>query len=418
MIESISIYLHIPFCKSKCNYCDFYSISSKSIDNQIIKNYLDATLKELEFYLPFLEDKYIQSIYFGGGTPNSIDNKILERFLSNFFGIIYDKIIDSNQKFLDKNIKEITIELNPHFISKEQIKLLHDFKFNRISLGVQALNDSALKFLGRNIDLIKTEQAIDLLLPSFSNISFDFIIGLPDLNLKDELTKIEKYILKFDSLKHLSFYILNVAYGTRLFNQIFNEQKNNPMIDKIEIKSVKDYLKVCKFMKELGFEHYEISNFAKNKAYSIHNQNYWVRNPYIGIGAMASSFLFDIRYHNSCINDYINTWRNFKSCFDKDFSKDELKKTLLSTMQDKKRKYEILNEEDKINEFIMLSLRTSKGLNFDKFKDEFNFDLYLKRKEKLNILNDKGLIKIKENVLYIEEKSWLFYNDIVSQLFL
>ncbi|MFN3411752.1 MAG: radical SAM protein, partial [Exilispira sp.] len=216
MNKSISLYIHIPFCHKKCNYCDFYSISEKFLDNNLIKKYTESIVNELQFYKPLLKNYSIESIYFGGGTPNCIDNNILYDFLYKFF-IELNKINPGNPK----EISEITMEMNPQFVTKAQINIIKDFPVNRISLGVQALDNKSLDFLGRNATLYETEKSIDMILSFFNNVSLDFIIGLPEQNIKKILNKIIKYSKAYNSLKHLSFYILNIAEGTLLYHNLY-----------------------------------------------------------------------------------------------------------------------------------------------------------------------------------------------------
>ncbi len=421
MKDTISIYIHIPFCYKKCDYCDFYSISKLFADNQTITDYLDCIVKELEFYAPFLNNSIIETIYFGGGTPNSIDNSILESFLEKFFLKLNQ--IKNNE---NKKIEEITIEINPQFINRNQIILLKKFPINRISLGVQSLYEKDLIFLGRNADEIETKKAVDLVLSNFDNVSLDFIIGLPQLNIKNQLKKIYEYIKKYNSLLHLSFYILNISEGTKLYNKLYNSntRKNKNLINKIEIKSAKDYLYLCEQMTEFGFEHYEISNFAKDKKYSKHNIRYWKGKPYIGLGAASYSFFSNIRYSNSCLKDYLLTWQihSIKNKFDIDTdskifdNSNEFVKLLLNSMKNLNRWYEIIDETKKINEFIMLRLRLIEGLDLIEFKNNFGFDLLDIKKKEISCLLDKNQIILKDNSLFIDEESLLFYNSIVTSL--
>lgn len=416
MNNSISIYIHIPFCKKKCRYCDFYSLSINFLTNGFIERYLNCVINELSFYSKFLKDYKIESIYFGGGTPNSIDNDLLYKFLYNFFYQL-NKI---KNNIFDKNF-EITIELNPQFISKEQIKVIKSFPINRVSLGVQALDGKSLNFLGRNTTLQETNKAIEMVLKNFENVSFDFIIGLPTIEISKTLKKIEKYCAN-KSLKHLSFYILNIAEGTPLFNDLFfkNKDRKKLLIEKIENRSAQDYLTICKELPKIGFEHYEISNFARDKNYSKHNLRYWELKPYLGLGSGAHSYLNDLRFQNSCLKDYISVWSNDYDFLQKqvEYDNDEYKSFLISNMTKLKRKFEILEKIQSINELIFLSLRTSKGLDLSELKISYNIDLFELKKIEINKFVEKNYINIIDNKIKITEESFLFYNEIVRELIL
>lgn len=432
MIDNISLYLHIPFCKKKCDYCDFYSLPLGYFEEDIVEIYFDCLIKELNFYSSFFRNTTIESIYIGGGTPNSIDNIKIEKFFEKFF-ISLSNINKNFQSYL----KETTIEINPQFVNKDQIKILKRFPFNRISLGVQSLNNNSLKFLGRNANLKETKNSIDLVLANFENVSLDFIIGFPQLKIKKEISQLKTYIQNYNSLNHFSFYILNIASGTRLYDRLnfknnsSNKKRNKKLIDQIEIESAKQYLYICEMMAKYGFEHYEISNFAKNKNYSIHNLRYWQLKPYIGLGSLAHSFLYNLRYNNGCLKNYIMVWKNYEDIIIKNITDNlefeklqniktnnpiDFKILLLNSMQNTKRIYEVIDKTKKINEFIMLSLRIKKGLDLNELKKNFDINLLELKRNEIDELINKGYINIEENILSIKELSFLFYNSIVSSL--
>lgn len=431
MSNTISLYIHLPFCKEKCKYCDFYSLPSNVINNKILKEYLTSIVNELEYYSLLLTNFEIDTIYFGGGTPNSIENYILDDFFYSFFSTL-NKINKNHE--IDKS--EITIELNPQFISNDQILLIKKYPFNRISLGIQSLVNENLEFLGRNANLDETINSIEPILSCFDNVSLDFILGLPRNNLEKQLKILKKYIKKYESLVHLSFYILNIAEGTRLYQDIYqlSKESKNRILEEIENNSVIQYIKVCKFLKKMGFEHYEISNFSRNKSYSQHNLRYWQSKPYIGLGASAHSYLYNIRYQNTCINDYLAIWNHkiyekrylgfkdniYENKFENEFDENELEKELINglvnSMKFLKRNYEIMDNNKKLNEFIMLSLRTSDGLDFNKLKNSFDIDFYKEKETELKHLQKKELIYIENNKIKISELNFLFYNEIVRKL--
>ncbi|HPC38185.1 MAG TPA: coproporphyrinogen-III oxidase family protein [Exilispira sp.] len=433
MKNTISIYVHIPFCDKKCNYCDFYSIPKIIISEDLIKKYIDSLINELNFYAPLFEFYDIQTIYFGGGTPNSVGNYYLDYFLDSFF----NNLLKSKNNILEK-LEETTIELNPQFASTNQINIIKKYPINRISLGVQALDEKGLLFLGRNASFKQSIEAINIVLSNFDNVSLDFILGIPSLNIKKELKKIVNLTSIYKSLNHLSFYILTIAEGTVLYNKLYydnfskNKNRKNNLLDRIEAKSVEDYLTVCEYLKKLDFQHYEISNFSKEGKYSKHNLRYWDLKPYIGIGSSAHSYIFDLRYQNTCIKDYLSVWEKYSeitntisSYFDNDSNKfiisdeqqnDKLKNYLLSSMKLLKRSYEIIDNKKKMNEYILLKLRMKDGIDLNEFKNIFFIDLLNEKEKEITKYLEKNFIKIKKNRLSIEESAFIFYNEIVQNL--
>lgn len=373
------IYIHIPFCKRKCHYCDFYSIDKN--DKDLINQFIDALIKEIEYYSYLVLESKPTTIYIGGGTPNIIPIELLLKLLSKI-----------NEELFSKNIVEYTIECNPEFVSKEFLNLLAEKNINRISLGVQSFNNTFLRQLGRISNLDTNIQAIELI-KSYSDfqLSCDMIFGIPYQTVKDLNDDINNLLIY--SPKHISYYGLTLENNTELYKLIKNGTYQLPN----EEISSNMYLKIHNILTNNDYSIYEISNYAKNGFQSVHNSNYWKGKVYYGFGPSATSFNSRIRYKNiSSVKEYIKLINNKKSVVH--YS-------------------EKLCAEQQIIEFIMLSLRTREGLTFEKFKNKFGFSFYdyVKRYYK-ELISNKELIKYNDEKMYLTINGFLVYDYIVGQL--
>ncbi|MBR6614290.1 MAG: radical SAM family heme chaperone HemW [Clostridia bacterium] len=353
-MKDLGIYIHIPFCKSKCFYCDFYS--KPECTNNNIEEYIDTICMELLANSELLQERNITTVYFGGGTPSLIDAKHIA------------KILDIIRLF-NNSIEEITIEANPESLNKEKLTAYLEAGVNRLSLGLQSANDNTLKKIGRIATKEMFEKAyMDAIEAGFSNISTDVIIGLPDETLEDFKNTVE-YILSLDKIKHISAYSLEVHEGTKLdflLNSGFLTlpDENNER----EMKYTLD-----KMLEEKGFNKYEISNYAKPKYESKHNTGYWNQQEYLGLGAAAASFINSTRYTNiPDMDKYI-----------------EYIKQGISVKQD----VEEMDLLDTMKEYIILRLRLKEGLNFNEFKLKFKKDVLDMYKVQIDKLVEEGLLE-------------------------
>lgn len=359
------IYIHVPFCKRKCTYCDFYS---NSYCEREARKYADAVIRELDNNAKRFPSSIIDTIYIGGGTPSvlpyDILKKIIDRVFSNF----------------NTDVKEFTIEVNPS--SNENLNRYSDLGINRVSIGVQSLNDEILSRIGRlhNADLaLKT---LDLANKYFDNVSADVILGLPTQTIDDAITTV-KGILPY--VKHVSSYMLKINEDTPIYNDYKLRANDFPDDD----LTVDIYNAVYDVLEKNGFHRYEISNFSKSGYESKHNLKYWDRGEYFGIGPSASGFLDGNRINNvSDLDAYIK---------------------LASP--------EIIpvSTEDAEFETIMLSFRLTKGLNIEKFNSDFNCNFLEKYSEKIHKLND--LLVIDNGYIYIK-KDKLLLESLVAREFL
>lgn len=316
------IYIHIPFCKQRCTYCDFYT----QVAPQKIGEIVDAIISEMNIRRNYLRDEIIDTIYFGGGTPSLLST--LQ------FKLIFNAIHDL---FRVNQNAEITFEANPDDLNPEFLKQIRDLPFNRISIGIQSFNDCFLKSLNRRHT---AQQAINAVkncqIYGFSNISVDLIYGLPGQTLidwQDELNSVFNL-----NVQHISVYGLTYEKGTRLWMQrekgIVRESDDELMIEMYNV--------LLRNMKINGFEAYEISNFALPGYQSKHNSAYWKLNSYIGLGPSAHSFDGVSRQWNIASNaKYISAITNNHIFYET----------------------EQLSETDRYNDYLMVSLRTSKGID-------------------------------------------------------
>lgn len=356
----IGIYVHIPFCESKCIYCAFASfVCDDNFKNRYF-TFLNNEIKNFSF-----ADREVATIYFGGGTPSCVNEKQIVKTL---------QIIKNNFQVLQN--AEITIECNPCSATQEKLKAYYDAGFNRISFGVQSLNNKMLKFLGRRHNKDQALQAIkNAKQAGFENISADLLLGLP----KGNVTKDAKTLLNF-GVKHLSAYMLQIEDNTKLKMKVENGEVKLPDDEKV----VKKYEKLTKFLENNQFKHYEISNFAYEGFKSQHNFAYWIGLAYLGFGLGAHSF--DGQNVRWCNAD------NFEDYF--------------AGKQNK----EILSSSERDEEMIMLGLRCDEGVQLNKLHTNLlknkKFDYYVKT----------GVIEISNGVAKLNKKFYSISNSIILDL--
>ena len=361
--NKIGIYVHIPFCKKKCDYCDFISYCGK---DDLIEKYVDSVKKEIENVKIKSE---ITTIYIGGGTPSYIDSKFIVQIL---------------EKIKEKNVAqdaEITIEVNPGTVTQEKLQDYIDCGINRISIGLQTTNDELLKQIGR---IHNYEQFLEIYKMAkkvgFKNINVDLMLGLPNQRIIDLKESLEN-ILKL-APKHISVYSLIVEDGTPIANKIENGKLKLPD-DDLERNM---YWYVKNTLELNGYKHYEISNFAKKGYESKHNMNCWNQMEYVGIGAAAHSYRDITRYSNTeDIKEYI-----------KNVQKGEFEKNRII--------HEIQKEDDSKKEFMLLGLRKIDGIKISEFKSKFGDNpIYLYRNE-FKKLSDEKLIIIQDDNIRLSNK--------------
>lgn len=356
-MKEIGIYIHIPFCKSKCYYCDFTSFPCK---NNLIEQYIKALLDEISIFKDSFKDNLLKTIYIGGGTPSYIDSKFIKEILNAI-------------QFENQTVEEITIEINPGTITKNKLLDYLEAGVNRLSVGLQSTNDMLLKSIGRIHTYKEFEDTFKLAREvGFKNINVDVMFGLPNQTLEDIKDTIEK-VLKLNP-EHISTYSLILEEGTKLYN----EQDNLKLPNEVEERRMYHY--IIDTLKEEGYIQYEISNFAKKNYESKHNVSCWKQFQYKGFGLAAHSYIDNVRYSNICnINEYI-----------KNIANKEFEKNIII--------HERQTLEDKLKEKIMLGLRMIEGISIEKINKEFDINILEKFKEELKYLKENGLIEINERI--------------------
>ncbi|HQB21747.1 MAG TPA: radical SAM family heme chaperone HemW [Bacteroidales bacterium] len=369
------IYLHIPFCKSKCSYCNFCSIATLKHKTDFLK----ALENELQYSSKNIAEIEFSSIYFGGGTPSILNYNEIQ----NIFEVLY-----KHYKFT-KNC-EINFEANPEDLSSEYLKNLINTPINRLSIGLQSMDDEILKLLRRRHNAERSiNSVIEAYNIGFENISVDVIYGINGLSSENFENHL-KIICKLP-INHISAYHLEIEKGTLLYKML-NENKIS-VID--ETLSFKHYNTLIDTLQSFDFEQYEISNFAKNKKVSHHNSSYWDRSIYYGFGPSAHSFDGKQRFYNTTnIQDYIS--EGLKNNFFVEYDK--------------------LNESDIINEYLMLNLRTSKGINLEDYQHCFGNSELSRLKTKVSKLN-QDWFNLAENFLSFTREGMFVSNHILINLF-
>lgn len=359
-MKELGLYIHIPFCKQKCYYCDFVSYAK---NEKFFERYIEALLEEMNNFFDN-NDIEIKTIYIGGGTPSIIDAKYIEKIM-NFF----------KEKDLLKKTKEITIEVNPGTVDEEKIKCYKKAGINRLSIGLQSTDDNMLKKIGRihcYKDFLNTYKFAKE--AGFDNINVDIMIGLPKQKISDVKNTLEKIInLEPEPPKHISVYSLIVEENTPIEKMINDGTLELP--DEENERNMYWYVK--NFLELNGYNHYEISNFAKDGYESIHNSDCWKQKEYIGFGVAAHSFINDVRFGNtSNLDEYL------RNCENKDFEDnriiDEVEKDLFSNEQ----------------EFMLVGLRMIDGVSIQEFKNKFGENPIFVFKSELSKLVEDGLLMV------------------------
>lgn len=375
-MKSLGLYIHIPFCEKKCNYCDFYS--KEGNDEDFKSKYIDALCLQLEREAELYENHIIDTIFFGGGTPSLISSKDME------------KLMLSIKKWLrvDENA-EISIEINPKTVDFEKLTTYKKIGINRISIGLQSTDDKMLRCLGRihtYSDFLSTYKMVRE--ANFDNVSVDLMYGLPSQTEKMLLDTLSK-VLCLD-IEHISAYLLKIEEKT-----YFGKIKDKLSLPD-EDTEYEMYIKMCELLEKNGYNQYEISNFSKAGKRSRHNLKYWKSEEYIGLGPNAHSYFDKRRYsYKADTVAYINEL--LKGDLPEKISEEQV---------------ECISE---IDEYVMLKLRLNDGIELCKFKESFGTELINKYPTIMKYVNS-GHMKLENGKCYFTRQGFFVSNYILSDI--
>ncbi|MCX8080695.1 MAG: radical SAM family heme chaperone HemW [Bacteroidia bacterium] len=377
MKKKHGLYIHIPFCSKACSYCDFHF----STNLRYMRQMCSAIRKEMEMRREEWADKELVSIYFGGGTPGLLPENELKEFFLLFEGL----------RLLD-DVREITLEANPENISKENITLWNSLGINRVSLGIQSLYDSELEWMRRSHNSEQSIRALNLLQDYFKGtLTADIIFGTPFLNL--EMLASELDILTAYPLQHLSAYQLTVEPKTLLQKEIQNQKIKISDEDTI----AEQFLFIHDFLESKGYEHYEISNYAKPGYRAIHNSLYWQGESYSGFGPSAHSYDGIITRTKNIANNH--------------------EYMRLVVQEGKPAETELLDERQRFNDFVLTHIRTTDGIDLNEVEKKFTSD---KKNHILKTIKDfpSDWFIIEESAVSLSVKGMLFSDFISEKIFL
>lgn len=374
-MKEMSLYIHIPFCKQKCLYCDFPSYAGKeSLINEYIRALNEEILRKCSKYK-------IASIFVGGGTPSYLNEINLESLLKTM------NLLDFKDNF------EFTIECNPGTLNEEKLVLMKNYNVNRISMGLQTTNDNLLKEIGRIHSFEEFKKNYNQARKAgFENINVDLMFGLPNQHMKDWKASL-KDVMSLEP-DHISAYSLIIEEGTCFYNLYNNDKLNIP--NEEEERSM--YLFTKGFLEDYGYNQYEISNYAKVNKECFHNKVYWKCNEYLGLGVSASSFVDEKRFKNiDDIKIYIEKINN---------------------NEDVTEEIHVNNINDDMEEFMFMGLRMIEGINLKTFKKRFGKDVFDIYDEVIKNNIKKGLLVVDSEKLYLSEKGIELSNYVMSDFIL
>ena len=355
-----SVYIHIPFCKSKCKYCSFVSFPN----TEKITGYLFSLFKEIDVHY---EGEPLKTLYFGGGTPSLLPIDFVKKIISKF-NLLPDC--------------EITFEFNPDDCDIEYLKNLRDFGINRLSLGSQSFNNNLLEIIGRRHNSEDILKAIDTAKKAgFENINIDLIYGLPNQTM--EILKNDLYIISKLDIQHVSTYGLKIEEGSYFYSNYPQSLPNDDL-------QADMYLEINKYLENLGYKRYEISNFAKNGYESKHNLTYWDNAEYYGFGVAAHGYINGIRYSNyTTLEEYMNSPSTHECGH-------------------------FLTDKEKLEEEIFLGFRRTSGIDISKINQKYGIDFNNKYKTTLDKYSPQFIIKTQSGWT-LSTEGVLLSNNILSE---
>ncbi|MBQ6371335.1 MAG: radical SAM family heme chaperone HemW [Firmicutes bacterium] len=377
--NNLGLYIHIPFCRKKCKYCDFLSFPCTS--EQVYREYVTALCMEMDSRREDCESYVIDSVFIGGGTPSLISPEDIRRLMDTV-----------RKDFHLAEDAEITIETNPASITQAKLDAYLASGINRISIGIQSFDNHILRRLGRLHDKNEAFQKIQMVRKSgFTNINIDLMFGIPEQPMKTWLDTIRQGI--FLGPQHISLYSLQLEKGTPLYKEVYEDKLFAPTP---EILDREMYHEAIRLLRQAGYVHYEISNTAFPGKESKHNLKYWSYDEYLGLGPGASSFFGGQRFKNhEKMNRYI----------------DAIKKHQVPMDQ---RSIERYSEKEEMGIYVFTGLRKAEGISLDDFRQRFERDLFSVYDPAI-LRRYKGLLKLSENQLYLTDAGMDVSNTVMAE---
>jgi oxygen-independent coproporphyrinogen-3 oxidase len=369
------IYIHIPFCRQKCYYCDFY----KTVNTSLQHDFIGALKNEAKVRKNYLNDETVETIYFGGGTPSVLTAPEIAEILAVL-----------NDEFKVNSDAEITFEANPDDLSDDYLKALKREGINRLSIGIQAFQNRHLEKMNRRHNAAQAVEAIENAAKNgFSNLSADLIYGLPDLTPKEWEESLNQMFRL--PVKHLSAYHLTYHEGTAFYTWL----KKGTLKELKEAESVAQFNTLLDLSIANGFEHYEISNLAKDQLYSRHNTAYWMGTKYLGLGPSAHSYDgVSRRWNDSSVEAYIKAQANNQTYFEE----------------------EKLSENDQYNEYILTRIRTKWGVSEKELEQRFGSEKANYFSRQLARYNNTGVLQINNETITLTRKGLFVSDEIMADL--
>ncbi len=371
------LYLHIPFCRQACHYCDFHFSTSLRDKGKVVR----AMVREMKMQKNYLASDDLHTVYFGGGTPSLLSEKELATLMNAI-----------KKQFHLKPDAEIALEANPDDLTDATLTTLVNQGINRLSIGIQSFHDQHLRFMNRIHTAEEAEDGVKRAQDAgITNLSVDLIYAIPAENDGILLSDIERTLAL--GVEHISAYCLTVEPKTA-FGNWTKTGKMPPIEDEF---AARQFEVLVRTLREAGFDQYEISNFAKNQKYSRHNSAYWQRRPYLGIGPSAHSYNGTTRQYNVANNaKYLEGIKN---------------KTLPMTQ-------EVLTPEDQVNEYLLTGLRTQWGCRLELLQELSGGSFLMQTGEEIFRLNEVGWLRSRDGLLLLTEKGKLFADQVAGRLFL
>jgi len=380
--QNVSLYVHIPFCTQRCSYCDFYFVTTK----RGYEEFVDTVCLEINLLARSYPKQSLSTIYFGGGTPSLLTSSLIHRILTHI-----------RHSFHTGHVREITIEANPEDITDSLLQELLNMGVTRISLGVQSFNDDDLKFMNRCHNSGQAIQACSRIQSAgFNSWSLDLIFGIPDASLNRWENNLIKAVNT--GVPHLSTYSLTVESFTPLHKQVQKGQVT--MSSDTHISDQFQF--AMDILKKAGYHHYEISSFAQSGHQSLHNSHYWSHDNYLGVGPSAHSFWWE--------NDKMMRWENVRNL--RIYSDLVYQKKTPITFK------ETLSLHDLIREKIMLSLRTSQGIDLNDLERKYGYRMIGHQQQQLQLMEANGLIVQSKSFVRLTEKGMHLCDQITQQLWI